>query len=449
VALEYHNGSLTTRHLHGPGIDQVLASELVATQEVRWAMTDHLGSVRDVIDSGASILNHLSYDSFGNITNESNPSVEFAFSYAGREYEASIGLYYNRARWYDARTGTFISVDPIREGVNWYAYVGNGPLTATDPSGLESFENRIARQEYRERMERRVEARAQSPRPAKPPEPPGFFTILGQIAMGPWAEPTQWQREEMLRRDALLSPSERQRLEDQYLQNLHNLNRLPGICIPEAEIAQSNLVPDKMGDKARQDAREAIKITAEIAALPFLVGSLGSAANALAGAGGGGVGPTIAIGGSGEAALVSTGTISTGQVAAVGVTTGAAFGCGCVLGREIQVILQGAPDPNHGPNPYGSPGKPDHRQATEELVDEFGKKYPKRDGFEIRSNQSIKNETGINRRPDAAAVKDGQVHEVGEVARTNKDGSLVPREALKQKEYEAAGLPSTVKKIPK
>jgi hypothetical protein len=46
-------------------------------------------------------------------------------------------------------------------------------------------------------------------------------------------------------------------------------------------------------------------------------------------------------------------------------------------------------------------------------------------------------------------LKDGKVLEVGEVARVNQNGSLVPREALKQSEYEAAGIPSTVVEIPK
>jgi hypothetical protein len=101
------------------------------------------------------------------------------------------------------------------------------------------------------------------------------------------------------------------------------------------------------------------------------------------------------------------------------------------------------------PNPDGPPGKKDHRDAVDALVDDFNARYPASEGYEVRSNKSILNETGINRRPDAAALKDGKVLEVGEVARVNQNGSLVPREALKQSEYEAAGIPSTVVEIPK
>ncbi|MDX9715704.1 MAG: RHS repeat-associated core domain-containing protein [Dissulfurispiraceae bacterium] len=49
------------------------------------------------------------------------------------------GLYYYRARYYDANTGRFISKDPIgfsAGDVNLYRYVGNNPVNWTDPEGL-------------------------------------------------------------------------------------------------------------------------------------------------------------------------------------------------------------------------------------------------------------------------------------------------------------------------
>jgi hypothetical protein len=44
--------------------------------------------------------------------------------------------YHFNARWYDADTARFVSEDPARDGVSWFAYVGNNPLVFTDPSGL-------------------------------------------------------------------------------------------------------------------------------------------------------------------------------------------------------------------------------------------------------------------------------------------------------------------------
>lgn len=55
-----------------------------------------------------------------------------------RELAAGTGLYYVRARWYDPKLARFVSEDPIglAGGINTYAYVGNSPVNATDPSGL-------------------------------------------------------------------------------------------------------------------------------------------------------------------------------------------------------------------------------------------------------------------------------------------------------------------------
>ena len=138
VALTFGNtGSLTHRYLHGPAIDQVLADEQLGN-DLFWTLVDHLGSVRDVIDNSATVLKHLAYDSFGKIVTDTNPNLKIVQAYTGREFEAIVGLQYNRARWYDHNAGRWINTDPIQDGLNWYAYVENGPLTATDPWGLQS-----------------------------------------------------------------------------------------------------------------------------------------------------------------------------------------------------------------------------------------------------------------------------------------------------------------------
>ena len=52
--------------LYRPGVDQILADETATG--VNWALVDNQGSVRDVIDSNGNVLNHIVYDSYGQVT---------------------------------------------------------------------------------------------------------------------------------------------------------------------------------------------------------------------------------------------------------------------------------------------------------------------------------------------------------------------------------------------
>ncbi|GIW96377.1 MAG: hypothetical protein KatS3mg110_4418 [Pirellulaceae bacterium] len=109
--------------------------------EVLWALGDHLGTVRDLIDSSGNVVNHLRYEAFGRITSETNAAVDFLFAFTGRERDEESGLFYYRARYYDPAVGRFISEDPLGFAAgdrNLARYVGNIPIVALDPSGLQS-----------------------------------------------------------------------------------------------------------------------------------------------------------------------------------------------------------------------------------------------------------------------------------------------------------------------
>lgn len=129
-------GTLTHRYFHGPQIDQVLAEETAG--QTRWALGDHQGSVRDVINNTGTVLNHTVYDNFGQVTGESNPALDFRFGYTGRELDEESGLMQYRARYYDPAVGTFVGEDPLGFGAgdsNLYRYVFNSPTNFTDPDG--------------------------------------------------------------------------------------------------------------------------------------------------------------------------------------------------------------------------------------------------------------------------------------------------------------------------
>jgi RHS repeat-associated protein len=144
VYLEFSGSSSTpsTRYFYGPMVDQILAQESVsASPENRttWMLTDHLGSVRDLVNNNGTVVNHFTYGSFGNvISSMSGATVDTRYKYTGREFDAETGMYYYRARYYDAQVGKFISQDPIgfqAGDANLYRYVANSPLGVTDPTG--------------------------------------------------------------------------------------------------------------------------------------------------------------------------------------------------------------------------------------------------------------------------------------------------------------------------
>ncbi len=48
-------------------------------------------------------------------------------------------MYFAQARYYDYEVGRFNRIDPIRDGGNWYVYVGNNPVSWVDFTGLYNY----------------------------------------------------------------------------------------------------------------------------------------------------------------------------------------------------------------------------------------------------------------------------------------------------------------------
>ncbi len=129
-------GSETFHYLYGLNIDQVLAQDSPAGMV--WSLADRLGSIDLLTDANGVVVDKRTFDSFGRVLSETNPSVSFRYGYTGRERDLESGLSYYRARYYDPQVGRFISVDPLGFGAgdtNLYRYVGNSSTLATDPSG--------------------------------------------------------------------------------------------------------------------------------------------------------------------------------------------------------------------------------------------------------------------------------------------------------------------------
>jgi RHS repeat-associated protein len=132
-------GNQTHRYLYGTGVDQVLADE--TSNGVTWALADHQGTVKDLLDGNGTIISHIAYDSFGRVISNTG-NIDFRYGYTGRDYDSETGLEYYRARYYDAAIGEFISEDPLGFDAgdgNLMRYVFNSSTNYTDPSGEFAF----------------------------------------------------------------------------------------------------------------------------------------------------------------------------------------------------------------------------------------------------------------------------------------------------------------------
>ncbi|MEO0627758.1 MAG: DUF4595 domain-containing protein, partial [Bacteroidota bacterium] len=88
VLLEFEGEGVapSQRYLHGPQVDQVLAQE-DAVGETLWHLTDHLGTVKDLANDAGEVVNHRSYDSYGNLITQSNSSFDSRYGFTGREFD--------------------------------------------------------------------------------------------------------------------------------------------------------------------------------------------------------------------------------------------------------------------------------------------------------------------------------------------------------------------------
>jgi RHS repeat-associated protein len=109
-------------------------------------VNDRLGSATVVIASDGSLEREVVYTPFGAEHQAAGANPGQIANFAGHRREAQTGLFYMRARWHDAATGTLLSVDPVvpeaadPQSYNGYAYARNNPIRYTDPSGLIWYE---------------------------------------------------------------------------------------------------------------------------------------------------------------------------------------------------------------------------------------------------------------------------------------------------------------------
>jgi RHS repeat-associated protein len=109
---------------------------------------DHLGTVKDVVNSQGRVLGQLAYGPYGEVEKAEGRLPDKR--YAGMLMDVPNGNYITHYRFYDPAVGRWLNRDPMGEsgGLNIYAYVGGNPLSYTDPNGLESMGDCVAQNRW-------------------------------------------------------------------------------------------------------------------------------------------------------------------------------------------------------------------------------------------------------------------------------------------------------------
>lgn len=135
---------LTDRYLFDGGYAKALfVSPTTYSFEFHYYNRDHLGNIREVVDSAGVVEQVTNYYPFGTPYTQSaavmNANMQ-PYKFNGKELDLMHGLkwYDYGARMYDPILLTWNSIDPLCEkyyDISPYAYCGNNPMRYIDPDG--------------------------------------------------------------------------------------------------------------------------------------------------------------------------------------------------------------------------------------------------------------------------------------------------------------------------
>jgi len=121
----------------------LLIGQVQAASTVSFYHQDALGSNIATTDENGDIVWNEEYQPYGEKIFElgKDATTENQDWFTGKNYDEDLDLTYFGARWYDAKQGRFLSIDPapVQPGnihsFNRYVYATNNPYKYVDPDG--------------------------------------------------------------------------------------------------------------------------------------------------------------------------------------------------------------------------------------------------------------------------------------------------------------------------
>lgn len=129
------------QHVYTYGLDLISQNQ---PSGVSFYGYDGHGSVRLLTDATGAVTDTYEYEAFGNLLH-STGSTPNNYLYTGEQLDPNVGFYYLRARYLDAGTGRFWTMDSFEgsrfdpPSLHKYAFCNQKSLDCVDPNGNSSF----------------------------------------------------------------------------------------------------------------------------------------------------------------------------------------------------------------------------------------------------------------------------------------------------------------------
>ncbi len=135
------SAATSTSYYYAGGTRVAMRTGTPLTGTINYLLGDHLGSSNVSYRSDGSQTATQRYYPWGTIRPGPDNALPTDYGFTGQKLDASAGLLYYGARYYDSALGRFIQADTIvpepgnPQALNRYAYAVNNPLRYTDPTG--------------------------------------------------------------------------------------------------------------------------------------------------------------------------------------------------------------------------------------------------------------------------------------------------------------------------
>jgi len=123
-------------------ITGILTRSVVAQipeNKIYYYINDHLGTPQKMVDESGVVVWSVEYRPFGEVNVTANV-VGNGFRFPGQYYDQETGLHYNYHRYYNPKTGRYLTPDPVGflgGDLNIFTYVLNNPSNYYDFFGLQ------------------------------------------------------------------------------------------------------------------------------------------------------------------------------------------------------------------------------------------------------------------------------------------------------------------------